>query len=593
MGYDANSLYLSAIMQEMPTLNPIRRRKENGFKAEVTDRYGVQAHEWLTLLSHQNNIHIRHKFNGVEKRLGNRRVPVDGWDAENKTVYQFQGCWFHGHSCAVTRHATHNTMTDTLFGTLQERTANIKAYLTETLNLKVVEMRECEWKQFKLEHPEHRSFFKEHCPKTKSPFHYNGQSVTVDSVVSAIQSGKLFGFVECDLRVPKDKEDFFSEFQPIFKNTLVGREDVGEHMKEYAESHDLLKQPRRTLVASYWAKKILLATPLLKWYVEHGLVVEDIHEVIEYTPKACFDEFGQFTSNCRRQADVDPSKNILAQSAKLMGNSSYGRTVTNVSKFKEVSYLPTDKAAKLINDPRFKAVRTLTDTLDEVEMSPKKLVWDLPLEIGVMVYNMAKVRMLQFYYDCLDKYISRDHFQLAEGDTDSLYLALSTENLEEAVKPELREEFYRNYHLWFPALSCDKHCDEFVGCKTQPGSEWVLSEQSKCCQDRHAFDKRTPGLFKLEYQGSDMVCLCSKTYFASGTTQKMSSKGLQAKSNKLSYTDFVNVLTSKESGSGVNRGFRTDGKVILTYLQRRRSLSYLYIKRIVDKDGVTTYPTRL
>ncbi|GFN95225.1 hypothetical protein PoB_002173100 [Plakobranchus ocellatus] len=47
VGYDANSLYLWAISQEMPTEYPVRRREENDFQPEVIDRYGRLSREWL------------------------------------------------------------------------------------------------------------------------------------------------------------------------------------------------------------------------------------------------------------------------------------------------------------------------------------------------------------------------------------------------------------------------------------------------------------------------------------------------------------------------------------------------------------------
>jgi hypothetical protein len=37
---------------------------------------------------------------------------------------------------------------------------------------------------------------------------------------------------------------------------------------------------------------------------------------------------------------------------------------------------------------------------------------DLPLQIGVAVYHLAKLRMLEFYYDFIDKYINRCDFEL-------------------------------------------------------------------------------------------------------------------------------------------------------------------------------------
>ena len=48
---------------------------------------------------------------------------------------------------------------------------------------------------------------------------------------------------------------------------------------------------------------------------------------------------------------------------------------------------------------------------------------DLPLQIGVAVYHLAKLRMLDFYCNFIDKYIDRSDFELLEMDTDSNYFA--------------------------------------------------------------------------------------------------------------------------------------------------------------------------
>jgi len=80
---------------------------------------------------------------------------------------------------------------------------------------------------------------------------------------------------------------------------------------------------RKSLIGSNHGTKILLATPLLKWYLEHGLVVTKVYQVIEYTPEACFKPFGDAVSNARRAGDVDPSKSIIAETMKLVSNSVY------------------------------------------------------------------------------------------------------------------------------------------------------------------------------------------------------------------------------------------------------------------------------
>ena len=58
-------------------------------------------------------------------------------------------------------------------------------------------------------------------------------------------------------------------------------------------------------------------------------------------------------------------------------------------------------------------------------------------QIGIAVYQLAKLRMLEFYYDFLDHYFDRRDFELIQMATDSNYIAKSGDSLEEIVKPEL------------------------------------------------------------------------------------------------------------------------------------------------------------
>ena len=106
---------------------------------------------------------------------------------------------------------------------------------------------------------------------------------------------------------------------PLFCTTDVPFDLIGEHMMKHTDEHRVKDGSRRLLVGGMAAKKILLASPLLKWYLDHGMEVTAVHQVIEYTPKACFRTFEQEVSNARRAGDIDPSKSIIADSAKLMG----------------------------------------------------------------------------------------------------------------------------------------------------------------------------------------------------------------------------------------------------------------------------------
>ena len=106
----------------------------------------------------------------------------------------------------------------------------------------------------------------------------------------------------------------------------VARQHIGPFMCEYAVKNKLLTRPCSTLVGSFFGEKIILAAPLVKWYLKHRLVVDNVTLIIEYTPKQCFKQFGEQVSNARRQGDLDSSQSILADTFKLLGNSTYGKS---------------------------------------------------------------------------------------------------------------------------------------------------------------------------------------------------------------------------------------------------------------------------
>ena len=97
VGYDCNALYLWALSQDMPVGAFIRRREETKFKAEKYEFY-MMAFHWLDYVSETQNCKIDHYLNsGKETRvLG---FQVDGFDSVSQTIYQFHGCYYHGHDC--------------------------------------------------------------------------------------------------------------------------------------------------------------------------------------------------------------------------------------------------------------------------------------------------------------------------------------------------------------------------------------------------------------------------------------------------------------------------------------------------------------
>ena len=175
--------------------------------------------------------------------------------------------------------------------------------------------------------------------------------------------------------------------------------------------------------------------------------------------------------------------------------------------------------------------------------------YTLPLHIGFFVYRCAKLRVIHFYYGFIDRYVELPLFH--EMDTDSAYIALSGETIDDLVVD--RELYFRHRSEWIPAGCCAEHDNDHVTASIS-GRPWTATKP--CCLARKMYDKRAPGLFKVEWHGDGFVGLCSKTYYCFGSTDKFSTKGLSKHQNVIDMDDFLAVFTNRRSGSGVNRGFR-------------------------------------
>ena len=120
---------------------------------------------------------------------------------------------------------------------------------------KVIEMWECEfWRLYKTTKTV-KQHIREHFPYRRS--------LAAEQVLEDIKKGKLFGYVQCDIEVPEFSRPKFDNFPPIFENTLVSKNDIGDLMKTYAEEEGIMSQPRKMLISSFTLQNGALITPLL------------------------------------------------------------------------------------------------------------------------------------------------------------------------------------------------------------------------------------------------------------------------------------------------------------------------------------------
>jgi DNA polymerase type B, organellar and viral len=118
----------------------------NGGYAE--QRYSNKAVEWLEYKRQAEKLNIVDVSNSStgEAKIGTYRV--DGYDEQNKTVYEFHGCFWHGHEkCVKDMNQIHPVTFITFAGMLAHTIK--RSQELEQMGYSVETIWECEWEEFK------------------------------------------------------------------------------------------------------------------------------------------------------------------------------------------------------------------------------------------------------------------------------------------------------------------------------------------------------------------------------------------------------------------------------------------------------------
>ena len=211
----------------------------------------------------------------------------------------------------------------------------------------------------------------------------------------------------------------------------------------------------------------------------------------------CFNRFFQSAVDGRRKVDENSHSSVVAETTKLLANSSYGYQIMDRDRHTITKYPNDEKVHKAINNKFFKELNHLNSNLYEIESVKADVEQKEPIIVGFFILQYAKLRMLELFYNFFRKFCDFNSFEKKEMDTDSLYLTVAHDSLGVCLKPDMRE-VWNNIRMndcsntfaadssnnFFPRTCCSKHIKQ---------------------------DKREPGIFKEEFCCTEKICLCSKT----------------------------------------------------------------------------------
>ena len=105
----------------------------------------------------------------------------------------------------------------------------------------------------------------------------------------------------------------------------------------------------------------------------------------------------QSAVNARREGDDYPNSSVVAETMKLLANSSYGYQIMDNSRHTVTKYLNDEKTHGAINTKLFKRLDHINDQLYEVKFGKAEIEHREPKIVGFFILQQAKLRMLELY----------------------------------------------------------------------------------------------------------------------------------------------------------------------------------------------------
>ena len=175
-------------------------------------------------------------------------------------------------------------------------------------------------------------------------------------------------------------------------------------------------------------KNCLTHYRMVKFYVKHGMIVDNIHEIKSFRQSVWLERYTSFITQKGNQA-LNEFENFLY---KLLKNALYGKTMENVRNQCKVEFIKkedNDKIVKQQSRLTFNGNHKSYENYHTYTFKQNEVLFDRPLYLGFAVLDLGKLHMYESYYDKLQPYFGEENLHLHYMDTDSFVLSINTQNI--------------------------------------------------------------------------------------------------------------------------------------------------------------------
>jgi len=389
------------------------------------------------------------------------------------------------------------------------------------------------------------------------------------------QKANLFiASIKC--HIPEENLSKCIHLAPIFRNLEITTDEntLGPYMYNYLKEHDLTRDKKEVKLTTLFSShgKFMAFSSYYLWFLidNFGLIIDDMNYFITFDKHDKFSNFVTSFMNDRIQKGIKEKNNGIGMMRKIALNGSYGYDIMNEENFTNIQLKNAQETLTAHLSPLFKSERKISDNLYQINSNKKNFNCNTPIQEGFFTLDNAKFWYLNFLYNFIFKCMDMDKFHLIEGDTDSVYFALSGD-IKQGPKQGFNEiikdkDFYNaNYKYFLPDLDNPNIEDEkkILGCT-------------------------------VEKYGYSMYALAPKCYTIISDIDQINGKckikGVSLGQNKhITHKDYKNILENGEIKNGQNTLLTIKGNEMSKITMNKTALSATMTKMRVMENGAC-YP---
>ena len=184
----------------------------------------------------------------------------------------------------------------------------------------------------------------------------------------------------------------------------------------------------------------------LKQALNDGLILKQVHRVIQFSQKAWMKPYIDMNTKLRKEAKNEIEKNFF----KLMNNAVFGKTMENIKEHRDIRLVTTDKKTRLVSEPNYHTTKYFSEKLLAIKMKKTKVKMNKLVYLGMSVLDISKTLMYEFWYDYIKpKYGDRTRLQYMDADSFIIHI----------ITKDFYKDIANDVGRWFDTSNYDENDD--------------------------------------------------------------------------------------------------------------------------------------